>query len=77
MLVHCKQMLGHINSAVTIHPRFIKLITPLRTAVETGKDLLDKDATSYDAFRLIYAFLALKNMKTKRQKKIVVSGYVY
>ena len=46
-------MLGHTNSAVTIHPRFI---TPLRTAVENGKDLLDKDTTSYDAFRLSLLF---------------------
>jgi hypothetical protein len=41
---------------VTIHPRFNKLITSLRAAVENGKDLLEKYATSFDAFRLSLLF---------------------
>jgi hypothetical protein len=33
---------------VAINPKFDKLITSLRTAVEKGEGMLDKDATSYD-----------------------------
>ena len=39
------------NGYVTIHPRYIKLITAIRTAVENGEGSLDKEATShYDLF---------------------------
>jgi hypothetical protein len=45
---------------VAIHPRFGKLITALRTAVENGEGILDKDATShddlFDSFRLSLQF---------------------
>lgn len=41
---------------MAIHPKFDKLIASLRTAVEKGEGMLDKEATSYDdifdAFRL-------------------------
>lgn len=41
---------------VAINPKFDKLITSMRTAVEKGEGALDKEATSYDdvfdAFRL-------------------------
>jgi hypothetical protein len=44
---------------VTINPRFDKLITALRTAVDNG-GTLDKEATSYDdifdAYRLALEF---------------------
>ena len=44
------------DGRIMIHPRFDKLITALRTAVENGEGKLDKEATSYDdvfdAFRL-------------------------
>lgn len=44
------------NGIVAIHPRFGKLITVLRTAVEDGNGSLDKEATIhddlFDAFRL-------------------------
>ena len=47
-------------SSVAIHPRFNKLITALRTAVEKGDGSLDKDATSFDdcfdSFRLSMLF---------------------
>lgn len=60
MLAHCKQMMGYNNGNVAIHPRFNKLITALRTAVEDGNGSLDKAATSYDnvfdAFRLSLQF---------------------
>ena len=32
----------------SIHPRFSKLITALRTAVENDEGSLDKEATSHD-----------------------------
>jgi hypothetical protein len=45
---------------MAIHPRFNKLITALRTAVENGEGMLDEEATSYDdlfdAFRLSSQF---------------------
>ena len=44
------------NGYVAIHPRYYKLITAFRTAVENGEDSLDKEATShddlFDSFRL-------------------------
>ena len=52
-------MLEYSNGNVPIHPRFSKLITALRTAVDND-GVLDKEATSYndifDAFRLALKF---------------------
>ena len=48
MLAHCKELLGYQNGMVTIHPRFNKLITALRTGVENGEGMLDKEVTSHD-----------------------------
>ena len=60
MLAHAKAMLEYQNGQVAIHPRFNKLITALRTAVEKGDGSLDKEATShndaFDAFRLSLIF---------------------
>ncbi|MGB7662382.1 MAG: hypothetical protein WBL67_06570 [Nitrososphaeraceae archaeon] len=39
------------NGQVAIHPRFSKLLTSLRTAVEKGESMLDKEASSRDSFR--------------------------
>ena len=54
MLTQCKMFLE--KGAIQIDPRFDKLITSLRTAVENGEGVFDKQATSYndvfDAFRL-------------------------
>lgn len=48
------------NGHVAISPKFTKLITALRTAVEKGDGTLDKEATShddlFDAFRLSLQF---------------------
>jgi hypothetical protein len=60
MLVHTKKVLEYNGSSIAINPRFDKLITSLRTAVENGEGLLDKEATSYDdifdAFRMSLQF---------------------
>ena len=56
MLTHCKELLEYQNGMVAIHPRFNKLVTSLRTAVENGEGMLDKEATSHDAFRLSLIF---------------------
>jgi hypothetical protein len=48
MLAHCKELMEYHNGQVAIHPKFTKLITSLRTAVENGEGMLDKDATSHD-----------------------------
>jgi hypothetical protein len=56
MLAHCKEMQEYQNGHMAIHPKFNKLITSLRTAVEKGDGTLDKEATShddlFDAFRM-------------------------
>lgn len=60
MLAHCKEMLEYRQGNVAIHPRFNKLIPALRTAVENGQGVLDKEATShgalFDAFRMSLQF---------------------
>ena len=50
-----KSMLGNLKmfmerdvDYVAINPKFDKLITSLRTALEKGEGMLDKEATSYD-----------------------------
>src|ERR1051325_7805601 len=57
MLGHCKLVLE--DGYLSIHSKFDKLITSLRTAVDND-DALDKEATSYndifDAFRLALKF---------------------
>ena len=61
MLEHCKMMIE--DSRLMIHPKFDKLITAIRTAVENGEGRLDKEATSYDdvfdAFRLAMKYYIL------------------
>jgi hypothetical protein len=61
MLAHCKELMKYQNGYVAIHPtRHNKLITVLRTAVENGEGVLDKEATShddlFDAFRMSLLF---------------------
>ena len=60
MLAHVKEFMEYQNGMVAIHPRFNKLITALRTAVENGEGILDKEATShddlFDSFRLSLMF---------------------
>jgi hypothetical protein len=60
MLAHCKELLEYQNGMVVIHPRHNKLITALRTAVENGEGVIDKEATSFDdcldSFRLSLIF---------------------
>ena len=60
MLAHCKEMLEYQNGHMSIHPRFSKLVTALRTAVKKGDGTLDKETTSHDdcldAFRLSLQF---------------------
>ena len=50
MLKHCKAMLEYNKGQDAIHPRFSKLITALRTAVENDEGMLYKEATSLDDF---------------------------
>jgi hypothetical protein len=60
MLAHCKELLEYQQGMVAIHLRYSKLITALRTAVENGEGMLDKEATShddlFDSFRLSLIF---------------------
>ena len=60
MLAHTKKLMEYNEGMVAINPRFDKLITSLRTAVDKGEGVLDKEATSYDdildAFRLALKF---------------------
>ncbi|MFZ0554117.1 MAG: hypothetical protein WBL67_14820 [Nitrososphaeraceae archaeon] len=41
---HTQELLEYQNGMVAIHPRFNKLITVLRTAVENGEGSLDMEA---------------------------------
>jgi hypothetical protein len=54
-MMHAKMLLED-NYGLAINPKFDKLITSLRTAVEKCEGTLDKESTSYndifDAFRL-------------------------
>jgi len=60
LLAHAKKLVEYSQSTIAINPKFDKLITSLRTAVEKEEGTLDKDATSYDdifdAFRLALHF---------------------
>jgi hypothetical protein len=60
MLAHCKELMEYHNGSVAINAQHTKLITSLRTAVENGEGMLDKEATShddlFDAFRLSLMF---------------------
>ena len=42
MLAHCKQVPEYDGGTGAIHPRFNKLITALRTAVENGEGMLTR-----------------------------------
>ncbi len=70
MLLHAKMLLEDQRGLVAINPKFDKLITSLRTAVEKGEGTLDKEATSYndifDAFRL-----ALHHYEKKPARNVV------
>lgn len=65
MLSHCKLLLE--KEYVEINPRFDKLVTSLRTAVEKGEGDLDKEATSYDdifdGYRLALKYYQIKSIK--------------
>jgi hypothetical protein len=59
MLGHCKIIMEIEGGRIAINPKFDKLITSLRTAVDND-GTLDKESTSYndifDAFRLALKF---------------------
>jgi hypothetical protein len=65
MLTHSKEesRVYPRYGTIAISPRFVKLITSLRTAVEKGEGTLDKDAASYDdildEFRLCLQLLLI------------------
>lgn len=48
MSAHCKELMEYQNGYVAIRPRYNKLITAIRIAVENGEGTLDKEATSQD-----------------------------
>ena len=48
MLAHFKERLEYRNGQDAIHPRFTKLITSLRTAVEKSEGQPDKEVTPYN-----------------------------
>jgi hypothetical protein len=64
MLGHCKMILEHQPPKIAINPKFDKLITSLRTAVDND-GTLDKESTSYndifDAFRLALKFYSFRD----------------
>ena len=53
------------KGCIEIHPQFDKLRIALRTAIENGEGILDKEATShddlFDAFRLSLKYYRFTN----------------
>ena len=47
-LAHSNELLEYQNGYMAINPRFNKLIISLRTAVENGECVFDKEETSHD-----------------------------
>jgi terminase large subunit-like protein len=66
MLGHCKLILENEPRKIAINPKFEKLITSLRTAVDAD-GTLDKESTSYndvfDAFRLALKFYHFRDRR--------------
>lgn len=73
MLTNCKLLMERNGGYISIHPKFNKLITSLRTAVEQDGNL-DKETTSYDdildAFRLAlrHFYVAPHDRDTERNR---------
>lgn len=65
MLANCKLMLE--KGYIEINPKFDRLVTALRTAVEKGEGSLDKESTSYDdvfdSFRLALKYYKIESYK--------------
>ena len=74
MLGNCKILMEKNGGYVSINPKFTKLVTSLRTAVEKDRTL-DKEATSYDdvfdAFRLAlrHFYVASTEEEIERNRK--------
>ena len=64
MLGHCKMIMEDDSGKIAINPKYDKLVTALRTAVDQD-GTLDKESTSYndifDAFRLALKFYHFKD----------------
>jgi hypothetical protein len=79
MLGNCKILMEKNGGYVSINPKFTKLVTSLRTAVEED-GTLDKEATSYDdvfdAFRLalrhFYVASTEEEIERNRTKALIV-----
>jgi hypothetical protein len=60
MLGNAKKLMEYDSGFEAINPSFNKLIVALRTAVEKGEGILDKEAIShddlFDAFRMSLLF---------------------
>jgi hypothetical protein len=60
MLAHSKELLEYQNGNVAINPKFTKLITASRTAVEKGDGTLDSHNDLIYAFRIPLQFCISK-----------------
>jgi hypothetical protein len=54
MLAHCKEMLEYRNGQVAIDPRFNKLITSLRTAIENGEGYLTRNQLVMMTYSMLF-----------------------
>jgi hypothetical protein len=72
MLQNVKMLMEKNGGHIAIHPSLTKLITALRTAIEKGEGVLDKEATSYDdcfdAFRLAMYPFSLRSKEDAQRK---------
>jgi hypothetical protein len=55
MLAHCKELLEYQNGYMAIRPKYNKLITALRTAVENGEGSLDKGLRVTMIYLMLFA----------------------
>jgi hypothetical protein len=73
MLAHAKSIVESNGRGLSINPKFNKLITSLRTAVEKGEGSLDKELTSFDdcfdAFRLSLMYWQRRHQHSQRRRR--------
>lgn len=79
MLANCKLLMEKDGGYISINKKFTKLITSLRTAVEKGDGVLDKEATNYndifDAFRLAMRYFFFRDRSESERRYADVQSF--
>jgi hypothetical protein len=81
MLANCKMLMERDGGHISINKKFNKLITSLRTSVENGEGVLDKEATSYDdifdSFRMAMRFFFFRDKYETERKYADVQSFEF